>query len=355
MIRKVKISNFQSHGKTTLEFHKGVNVIIGTSDSGKSAIMKAIRWLVYNRPTGDSFKSYWGGDTVVTIVFDNGDKVTRRKGEKNYYKTIVNGEKQIHKAFGTSVPEEVQKVLNLNDLNIQQQLDSPFLLSNTSGEVATHFNKVADLSIIDSTTSNLNKQVYETNRQVESLSNSIKTNEDDLKSYEYLDVLEVDILDLEDIEKDLKNSYSLSNSLKILIGNIQGIENEIEKKEYILKMEKDVDKILSVIDDEKKTEEQITNLVNLIDDIEVIEHSINEKTEILGAEGFVTDILKEINEEKAITSQIRDLNNKIVQIRTINKKLLKTQEKAKKQEIQFHKFMPTICPLCETDLKNKQK
>ena len=48
MIKSLHIQNFQSHKKTTLKFHKGINVVIGQSDSGKSAIIRALNWTINN-------------------------------------------------------------------------------------------------------------------------------------------------------------------------------------------------------------------------------------------------------------------------------------------------------------------
>jgi len=66
MIKTLSIQNYQSHKDSTLEFDPGVNVIVGSTDSGKTAIIRALRWLIWNRPNGDSFRSTWGGDTKVT-------------------------------------------------------------------------------------------------------------------------------------------------------------------------------------------------------------------------------------------------------------------------------------------------
>ena len=72
MIQSVHIQNFQSHKNSTLEFSPGVNIIVGTSDSGKTAIIRALRWVVWNRPSGDSLRSTWGGKTSVEICLDKG-------------------------------------------------------------------------------------------------------------------------------------------------------------------------------------------------------------------------------------------------------------------------------------------
>ena len=51
-IKKIIIDNFQSHEHTEIEFGPGLNVIVGPSDYGKSAVVRALRWVLYNEPRG---------------------------------------------------------------------------------------------------------------------------------------------------------------------------------------------------------------------------------------------------------------------------------------------------------------
>ena len=68
MIQSLHIKNLQSHKDSHLDFCEGVNVIVGPSDSGKSAILRALRWIVKNRPQGDVLRSHWGGETEASII-----------------------------------------------------------------------------------------------------------------------------------------------------------------------------------------------------------------------------------------------------------------------------------------------
>ena len=81
MIKQINIKNFQSHKSTQLKLDPGVNVIVGSSDSGKTAIIRAYLWVVDNRPLGNAFVSHWALDekgkqkepTSVSIIV-NGDQ-----------------------------------------------------------------------------------------------------------------------------------------------------------------------------------------------------------------------------------------------------------------------------------------
>ena len=156
MIKSIQISNFQSHADSYLEFDEGCNIIVGNSDSGKTAIIRALRWLVFHKPTGDEMRSHWGGKTKVELFTDDAHVVKSKDKEQEY----VLGDTHF-KAFKTDVPDEIVQALNLNSINLQSQLDAPFLLSETPGTVASHFNKVAKLDKIDTATQNINSWISE--------------------------------------------------------------------------------------------------------------------------------------------------------------------------------------------------
>ena len=141
MIRAITIQNFLSHKKTKLEFSKGLNVIVGQTDSGKSAIIRALRWVITNKPGGDSFRSNWGGDTEVLLEFFTQWYTSRIKSNRNLYE--LDGVEL--EGFGSSVPDEIREELNIDVLNLQTQFETHFLLGKSPGEIAAYFNRIAGL------------------------------------------------------------------------------------------------------------------------------------------------------------------------------------------------------------------
>lgn len=153
MIKFISLKNFQSHKNSTLEFCPYVNSIVAPSDSGKTTILRALNWNINNDPSGDAFVSQWALDekgnqkeeTVVTVGTNSNTIARTKKGKINTY-TINN---KILEAIGVGVPQEIQEAFNFSEVNIQKQMDAPFLLSNTPGEVARFFNKITKLDTID--------------------------------------------------------------------------------------------------------------------------------------------------------------------------------------------------------------
>lgn len=88
MLKFLNIKNYQSWAEGAFNFHPGLNVIIGLSDSGKSAIIRALRWLVWNRPLGNEFQSDWGGETSVNLTTTEGITISRSRIKMEKIKNI---------------------------------------------------------------------------------------------------------------------------------------------------------------------------------------------------------------------------------------------------------------------------
>jgi exonuclease SbcC len=160
MLTTLKLYNFQAHAKRLIQFDPRITTIRGRTDVGKSAILRALRWLALNDTGGEEFVT-WGAEEAVAIVeLEDGAggqaKIVRRKGRENVYK--LDG--QVFKAFGAGkVPEPVAAVLALSEINFQRQHDKPFWLDDPAGEVSRQLNRVIDLSVIDTAMSNAAKMV----------------------------------------------------------------------------------------------------------------------------------------------------------------------------------------------------
>jgi len=142
MIKRIHLHNFQIHREKTLLLTAGLNTITGQSDTGKSAIIRAIEWVRNNRPAGIGFINYAADECWVEIETDRGTVRRTRTRTTNSY--TVNGVE--HLGVGTAVPEEVEIVLNLGDVNVQPQHAPYFLLTLSSGQIAQELAHYADIS-----------------------------------------------------------------------------------------------------------------------------------------------------------------------------------------------------------------
>ena len=351
MIKSVSIQNFQSHARTVLDFHEGVNVIVGTTDGGKTAIIRALRWLIWNRPSGDALRSRWGGATNVQLETEEG-VITRSKDKIDKYTLRLKGQEDIEfKAIGTSVPAEIQGVLNISEINLQNQHDATFLLSDTPGAVATHFNKVARLDRIDSATSAINGWIRGLKSDVSHLETDIATEKAKLPQFENLEKFEIEIEVLEQMESRLTSMRGKRDTLKKVITQYADLEEEIETLTPLLELEGLVTSTLDNITQQDQLQTQADELHAIIDDLEELEGKETTANELLPLEPLVLSILdkyKQRSELKTTKSQLQYLLNRVT---LVEDDIVTTGNNVTKLETRFHKEMPDVCPLCDTILK----
>ena len=351
MIKSVSIQNFQSHARTVLDFHEGVNVIVGTTDGGKTAIIRALRWLIWNRPSGDALRSRWGGATNVQLETEEG-VITRSKDKIDKYTLRLKGQEDLEfKAIGVSVPAEIQRVLNISEINLQNQHDATFLLSDTPGAVATHFNKVARLDRIDSATSAINGWIRGLKSDVSHLETDIATEKAKLPQFENLEKFEIEIEALEQMESRLTSMRGKRDTLKKVITRCADLEEEIETLTPLLELEGLVTSTLDNITQQDQLQTQADELHAIIDDLEELEGKETTANELLPLEPLVLSILdkyKQRSELKTTKSQLQYLLNRVT---LVEDDIVTTGNNVTKLETRFHKEMPDVCPLCDTILK----
>jgi len=143
VITDLELLDFQPHRRLRLRLEP-ITTLVGPSDRGKSSVIRAVRWLVQNRPQGEQLVRHGAARAQVRVRIEN-HTVGRQRGSQNLYWL----DKQEFRAFGSSVPEPIASFLNLGELNFQLQHDPLFLLASSPGEVARELNQIVDLSVID--------------------------------------------------------------------------------------------------------------------------------------------------------------------------------------------------------------
>ena len=344
MIQEIHIENYQSHKDTTIELSPGVNMITGPSDSGKTAIVRALQKLNWNRPTGDNFCSTWGGKTKIEVLADDAYVGYTKDGNESEY---LLGDK-VFKAFGTTVPDEIQKALNLTEINVQQQLDSPFLLTESAGTVAQHFNKLAKIDKIDSTRKNIESNIRSIQSEIEHTKNDIKKLEVKLSEYPDLIKIENELELLEELNLQLTTYSNSKQKLITVLKQVKSVKKQIKAASNIIQYEKQVNKILNLFEKKNELKQLKRDLESLVNNLTVIDKNIKKQSNIVKLENIVTDLINKLADKAKFIAEFKALTTIIGNIAAVNKKLLKTQENTLKLQQQFRKNFPDICPLCGT-------
>ncbi|WP_036728759.1 AAA family ATPase [Peptoniphilus mikwangii] len=240
-ITKVELINFQSHENTVIDFHRGLNVILGNSDSGKTAILRAIKWALYNEPSGNYFIREGEKETSVTIYFNTGAVVKRyRSNSKNtYYLKKSNLEEFNFDGFGLTVPKEIiteigMSKINLDNslnsiINIAEQLDGPFLLNEKTSVRASAIGRIIGVNYIDDAL----RETIRDNKQIASDIKYLKSKKEIIEAkilkFDYLKETEVLLNTLIEIKEIITYSKTRLNKLIELKNKYEFNNNELEK------------------------------------------------------------------------------------------------------------------------------
>lgn len=198
-IEKIILVNFQSHVYSELSLSRGVNVIVGPSDSGKTAIMRALRWNMFNDPSGVEFVREGESEVSVTVRFQNHVEVERRRSrsKNQYILRRPDEEELVFEGFGKNVPEEIEEAIGIKKimlddkkalpLNFSDQLDGPFLLQETDAYKAQAIGRMVGVDLLDETMRDTLRDKKQISIRRELMEKDLEETEQSLEAFSDLD------------------------------------------------------------------------------------------------------------------------------------------------------------------------
>lgn len=350
MFTKLELKNFQSHESTELKFVPGVNAIIGASDSGKTAILRAIRWVIWNRPLGDAFRSDWGGDTSITIQVPE-NTITRWKYDNEHGYT-VNGTKLT--AIKTEVPEDVGRILNIDEINLQQQFDRPFLIDASAGEVANHFNKVAHLDNIGTTIKTLTSWQRKLNQDAQVYESKIEEYEKAIHKFDFIPDMEIMIEQAEKYQDKIETLTKEMMELSKIVDSLEEIELQMEELTPILELEESVKEYLALRDEKISLETSKDALYSIIFEMNVSFHILTELKAVQTKETSVNNAINLYQTIESYHNTKKDLNQIILRVKETKEDLYNTTKEVDTLQKEFNNMFPDVCPLCGNRKEDKE-
>lgn len=185
MMRSISLVDFQSHKDTALQLGP-LTVIVGSSSSGKSAVVRALR-LVAQNARGTTYVRQGTKQARVTLGFGDEDApwsvtVTRGKSVSEYELRPPSLDPMLFTKCSTSVPEHVTSSLGLGDpgLWLAGQFDRPYLLDETGSAVATVLGRLTNVTMIYASVRECNRRASETRRRVTERASELERVDTDL-------------------------------------------------------------------------------------------------------------------------------------------------------------------------------
>ena len=251
-IKKVHLENYRSHSNTTVEFSKGVNLILGMNGKGKSSILEAISMTLFNlndrtgkENSGGNYIKYGEKKARVNITFvanDDREYELRTTFSTSKNKSKEDIQKLIDEAnieYTENIKEKLEELCGIKkgfkeiyeNIVIAKQNEFINVFKKTGTDREKIFNKIFNTEVYNIMVEGALKiaeNKYEKSR--DNVSNEIKSISDNMK----------DRLQLEEnlkVEKEKSNEINSKNNklekkseeLEKEIKDYENKKNEIEK------------------------------------------------------------------------------------------------------------------------------
>ena len=226
MLEALKIKNFQAHRKLTVRFDQ-ITTFVGSGDVGKSSVVRALKWLTTNRPSGNTFITHGESQCVVKGKFED-VTVTRRRGRTNEYAI----DDHVYKAVTTTVPEDVQSITGINPgapVQLQEQHDAPFWLSLTSGQLAKELNVLVDLTLIDNISTHLISEQRRINAEVKAVDALVHKLEETDYNLAFVDAFEKDLEILETLSQEIVDMDTDAGDVQELVDDYNDARQKLDR------------------------------------------------------------------------------------------------------------------------------
>jgi DNA repair exonuclease SbcCD ATPase subunit len=367
MLKRISLRNFQKHSSIDLNLDEGINVIVGSTDTGKSSIFRGIGWPIRNRPTGFFFRHdpriaktgkkplSDSAITSVSLLTSEGIEVIRERDKKDLNQYRISSLKDPLKALRSDVPEEISEILRIPRCAIQSQHDAYFLLNDSAGEVARQINELIGLEIIDYSLKKVNAIIDDAKNKRDEVAKDIDLITDELNSLKFLPFAEklaenisisLEIIDeLTDSINDLNEMLISIQEYEEKIGNLPDysiIEKRISSLEQQIiifqQLEKDIDLIAEYIEDIEEIDAQLI--------------SIGFKMQWLDS---IDNLLDLINTHDNLIEPINELYNLIDDLEHYDDSIMELKQRIEQKTQKYIDALKTAgkCPVCGNNIKEK--
>jgi len=320
MIDQVRFKDFKCLQDLTLNFSKGVNVISGSSDSGKTTAIKGLLWSLMNTPQGKSPVRH-GEKACQVITRIDGHEIERGILERNYYK--YDGERLT--AFRNTVPDVIADVVRMTDINVQNRRDLPFMICEKAGDAANRFSTMLDLSEIETSLTNISAEVKSLSNRTEeqeAREKELKLQSDALL---WVDGAMAELELIEAMEKEIDEASILLGKYRHALEDFMGRYNEYLRLKPVKEAISEFNQLQEMFSSIGKEKERLSMKSSCVSSYLSAEQSV---CLLKSAPDALMDwaVLSELYEER------KELSNKVLSLQGINKAYTMGEQEVKALE-----------------------
>lgn len=334
-IKSVELKNFQSHEDTRVEFSDGFNIILGESRQGKTSIMRAIRWVLENKPTGNAMIRNGADSAFVTLELENGIIIKRHIGKVgNGYKVIF-PDGRVEEG-NTKMVGMVQSLCGFNDMvvsdnlvvpiNFMRQGDGWYLIDDktSSADRARILGSLSNTQAADAIVKDIDRENVQITSTIKVNSSQISDTTDEIKAlndkkslYERIRVLLGKLKEKEEIERYFEQRKAVEEATARVETLVLAYEHILDERfiERIKQLEKDAETISdecdsvvksrTILAQSKKTIAECDKFLAKERSLSTVKQKLEDMSNIQGAQAAY---IAETKRQKTIKRMLEPLN-----------------------------------------------
>ncbi|WP_338965322.1 SMC family ATPase [Fusobacterium nucleatum] len=351
IIKKVQLENYRSHSNTTVEFTKGVNLILGKNGRGKTSILEAISTVMFNtkdrsgKETGKSYIKFGEKSSKIDIDFIANDEreynlkteFFKTKPKKQTLKDMTGSE------YDGDIQEKLEELCGIKkgfeetyeNIVIAKQNEFINIFKAKPKDREEIFNKIFNTQIY--------KEMYDSflKEAVDKYKEKVKDLDKEIT------FLKENMEDKEQITNFLKEEKEVEKNLQDRFKNINVVSKNLENK--IKDYETTEIELNNLIKNIKEEENKIKKYLNILKE-NIIEAKQAKKSKII-----VKETEKSYLEYLEIENRLKDLRENLDNLLEEQKLNIQYQNNIKILKLNNENLKTDIINLEENISKNSEK
>lgn len=225
MIKSLHLKGLQSHTESSVDFTSGVNVILGETNAGKTALIRALQWIFQNRPLGTGLTQQGAKECIAEVETDRGKASRIRKKGFNGY---VVGEMEF-KEIGSSVPDELTSVLDIRDVNLQEQLQPHFLITQPAGQISKYVSELLGFNVTDKMVAAVKSKASALKGERTRLTDEIEAAEREIAFYAEIDRVDALLSEASAFDKEKQAFAGSISRLESMLASLGSLKEDLSR------------------------------------------------------------------------------------------------------------------------------
>lgn len=359
---KLSLENFQSISHGELLFNTGTTVIIGQSNSGKTATFRALKACLSNPSGSQRFIKDGSKQAAVTLEYEGNQITWKRTSKESTY--VINGE-TFYKTGNSNafkILEDTGFVRDDNDtiMNIEEELQLPFPFGVSKSELFKLFENVFCVSDSAIILKSAKEQEEKVKGDISLLETNLSKNQNKLKELrEFKQFVDLDklkglkehLVSRKDRMNFLKEGLPLIKSaIKVeeisLEGISQSFANQLPQLKELIDLQKEIKKLKELHIIGKNLPKYTVNTgklnqYNSLRETLKISENLKELEKIEIPEVTFEDKLQEYNSLKNYLKDLKDLQQVV---KGKKEQLKRVEDNLKELNNKLEGY--DVCPLC---------